>query len=268
MAGPNGSFMRHLNALFNNDRYYDVTVMCDGHTFKAHQAILCSHARYFQKMFGGSFSVLEARMITDPAQEAESKTVELKDDGLDAVTGMMQYFYGIDFETSKDNSFTTGERTHLAIKLYAISDKYGIPNLGTFAQAKFSKHLAQLFESDPSEDLIKVIDAVYATTPVEPCTRNALRYTIIQQMHHLLVFLAGAPVEVFKDLDIDGLPRDLVQYVTSRYPKRLQKYKCPAPHCGYSNWLDWDDTHLFSQGVTCARCCRTHNLKQWAQGRL
>ncbi|KAK5010257.1 hypothetical protein LTR28_010965 [Elasticomyces elasticus] len=150
-------------------------------------------------------------MITDPAQEAESKTVELKDDGLDAVTGMMQYFYGIDFETSKDNSFTTGERTHLAIKLYAISDKYGIPNLGTFAQAKFSKHLAQLFESDPSEDLIKVIDAVYATTPVEPCTRNALRYTIIQQMHHLLVFLAGAPVEVFKDLDIDGLPRDLVQ---------------------------------------------------------
>lgn len=46
-----------LSGLFLSEKYADMTITCNGSTFKAHRAIVCPQSSFFDKAFSASFKV-------------------------------------------------------------------------------------------------------------------------------------------------------------------------------------------------------------------
>ncbi|KAF0315749.1 BTB/POZ domain-containing protein [Colletotrichum asianum] len=70
-----------LSGLFLSERYADMTIICNGSTFKAHRAIVCPQSSFFDKAFSASF------------KEAASGTIDLPDNEPSIFRRLLQFLY-------------------------------------------------------------------------------------------------------------------------------------------------------------------------------
>ncbi|KAF5488081.1 hypothetical protein K4K60_011915 [Colletotrichum sp. SAR11_57] len=70
-----------LSGLFLPEKYADMTITCNGSTFKAHRAIVCPQSSFFDKAFSASF------------KEAASGTIDLPDDEPSIFRRLLQFLY-------------------------------------------------------------------------------------------------------------------------------------------------------------------------------
>ncbi|KAF4868651.1 Speckle-type POZ protein-like A [Colletotrichum siamense] len=70
-----------LSGLFLSEKYADMTITCNGSTFKAHRAIVCPQSSFFDKAFSASF------------KEAASGTIDLPDDEPSIFRRLLQFLY-------------------------------------------------------------------------------------------------------------------------------------------------------------------------------
>jgi hypothetical protein len=85
-----------------NPKYSDCVIVCGGHTFPAHKAVVCSHPKFFAKASGHVFSLccnFFDPLFVDPnnLQEAISDKIELHDHPL-AVQIMLDFFDKYDYK--------------------------------------------------------------------------------------------------------------------------------------------------------------------------
>ncbi|KAI8237252.1 Speckle-type POZ protein-like B [Colletotrichum sp. SAR 10_86] len=70
-----------LSGLFLSEKYADMTIICNGSTFKAHRAIVCPQSSFFDKAFSAPF------------KEAASGTIDLPDDEPSIFRRLLQFLY-------------------------------------------------------------------------------------------------------------------------------------------------------------------------------
>ncbi|KAF2162873.1 hypothetical protein M409DRAFT_26728 [Zasmidium cellare ATCC 36951] len=136
------------NSYFNNPKFSDITIHFSGHEVKAHKVNLASHSGYFRKMF-------ESESL-----DGSAKDIYLYEDDMEAVFGMLAYFYGCLYHGQGSrgepsiSAYTTGvgrisgktHREHLKylLKLHGVADKYGVSALMRVIKDEFEKGAQQL----------------------------------------------------------------------------------------------------------------------------
>ncbi|KAK7432412.1 Kelch-like protein 10 [Neonectria magnoliae] len=70
-----------LSKLLLSEKFSDMTILCRGHEFKAHRAIVCTQSSFFDGAFSTSF------------KEAASKTIELPEDDPEVVKRFLEFLY-------------------------------------------------------------------------------------------------------------------------------------------------------------------------------
>ncbi|KAF4910488.1 Kelch repeat and BTB domain-containing protein 4 [Colletotrichum viniferum] len=75
-----------LSGLFLSEKYADMTITCNGSTFKAHRAIVCPQSSFFDKAFSASF------------KEAASGTIDLPDDEPSIFRRLLQFLYAGNYD--------------------------------------------------------------------------------------------------------------------------------------------------------------------------
>lgn len=50
-------FLRNTSQLFQNPKYSDFTINCDGRAWPVHKAIVCPHSKFFEAVCDGGFRV-------------------------------------------------------------------------------------------------------------------------------------------------------------------------------------------------------------------
>ncbi|KAH0431805.1 hypothetical protein CcaCcLH18_06808 [Colletotrichum camelliae] len=87
-----------LSGLFLSEKYADMTITCNGSTFKAHRAIVCPQSSFFDKAFSASFKVATQTrffgIVADiEEQEAASGTIDLPEDEPSIFRRLLQFLY-------------------------------------------------------------------------------------------------------------------------------------------------------------------------------
>ena len=57
-TGCTTSIFASLSSLYLDSRFSDMTIICQGHEFKAHRAIVCTQSPFFDKALSSPFQVL------------------------------------------------------------------------------------------------------------------------------------------------------------------------------------------------------------------
>ncbi|KAK7415696.1 hypothetical protein QQX98_005731 [Neonectria punicea] len=70
-----------LSKLLLSEKFSDMTILCGGHEFKAHRAIVCTQSSFFDGAFSTSF------------KEAASKTIELPEDDPEVIKRFLEFLY-------------------------------------------------------------------------------------------------------------------------------------------------------------------------------
>ncbi|KAI9742728.1 MAG: hypothetical protein M1835_003025 [Candelina submexicana] len=169
-----------IRILYENEKYSDLTIECQKRKWKAHRAVLCTQSDYFLRACDSKFAVgtyyVQQRFQPpcQPKQESTPGFFQLDNDDQAIVECMLQFMYqgiytGIVEAVAKNN-----EHTMLDVKVYAIAERFGVPELKEYAKGKFGSHATDSWNSDGFSD---VIQAVYDMTPE---TDHGLRDTVIK----------------------------------------------------------------------------------------
>jgi hypothetical protein len=113
-----------LKSMFNDPQYSDLTVKCEGRTWKVHKVVVCPQVRFFTKACDGRF------------KEAKDNTITLNEDHPDAVDAMLKYLYTHKYDQDAGEN---GTLLLLDIHVRVIADKYDIPTLVKLATTNFAK---------------------------------------------------------------------------------------------------------------------------------
>ncbi|KAF6235108.1 hypothetical protein HO173_006735 [Letharia columbiana] len=175
--------------LWTSQKYSDMTIRCGSKEYKVHRSVICPRSTFFAAACNGEF------------MEAKSATITMNDDDLQAVENMLLYLYTLDYPDEEvpnvpadhgamDSSLpphlrtistTTEEDTNVGTTLgliegttlhdprmmnhalvYAVADKYDIPELKELAKCKFQTLARSKW---PHDDLHAVTEIVFSTTP-------------------------------------------------------------------------------------------------------
>ncbi|MCJ1450412.1 hypothetical protein MMC28_000743 [Mycoblastus sanguinarius] len=192
-----------LSAVLESTKYSDLTVHCGPEEFKIHRAIVCPRSNFFDKLCSGGFKVRwsksDARavgyLLMRLSQEAETNEIGLEEDDPPTVRRMLTYLYTLDYDddgepaslkqyilNGSDSLKTTtvpegGAQRHAKlmnnVAVYAIAEKYDIPELKELAKTKFTEILGI---GILTPDIPMVVDAVFTITPD---TDSGLRGVVI-----------------------------------------------------------------------------------------
>ena len=169
------SIIARNNILWESAEYSDLTIRCGSREFKVHRAIVCPGSHYFSTACNGQF------------KEGRTRIIELKEDDPPTVHRILRYFYNLDYDDTGDaasiapymleetsvndaeviEDLTETEKalhTQLLnnIIVYAIANKYDIPQLKLLAREKVEMLLSK---HTMSPDLPLIIDVIFKTTP-------------------------------------------------------------------------------------------------------
>ena len=188
------SMTESLRDLFESSRYSDLAVRCGAKEFRLHRAIVCTRSKFFATACNGQYS------------ESRNGIITLREDDLPTVYRMFVYLYMLDYDDSgldvdaasiepynlnTSREYETAEaglsteqkraRNQLInnVAVYAIGEKYDIPELKHLAASKFDDALKGT-DADLLSVLPALIDAVFETTP---STDTLLRNVMIKHCH-------------------------------------------------------------------------------------
>ncbi|CAI7631447.1 unnamed protein product [Penicillium discolor] len=134
-------FCKAMGGLFMEDRFSDVTIVCQEVTFKAHRAIICTQSCFFDAALKHGF------------KESISGTINLPDDDPETIRRVLcflyQQTYNDQYVESKSNALgkyenRTKESEHIKttaynnFSVYLAADKFGILPLKELALSKLS----------------------------------------------------------------------------------------------------------------------------------
>ncbi|KAL3469489.1 BTB/POZ protein [Aspergillus californicus] len=166
-AKPPASILHGMmrDLLLNGD-YSDMTVTCEGHTFRVHQAVLCSQSPFFKGAMKSGF------------KEGISHAIELPADDVGTVERVVTFIYYEDYEQdghvldleSKTSipsiPPSTGKEQRSAsynnLRVYIAADKFGIEPLKKLASERF-EHCCKKTVDDDS--FLEVIEDVMTMAP-------------------------------------------------------------------------------------------------------
>ncbi|RPA72590.1 POZ domain-containing protein [Ascobolus immersus RN42] len=112
-------------AMLASGDYSDLVLKCDGVEIKVHKMILCSQSEFFHGCMASSW------------KESSSNEIELPEESLDDVKGMLQYLYSGDFP---EQSKVPVDHLMEYVRMFALADKYGIPGLRILVEDKIQEY--------------------------------------------------------------------------------------------------------------------------------
>ncbi|KAL4902206.1 hypothetical protein BDW74DRAFT_181056 [Aspergillus multicolor] len=86
VAKPASILRESMKELLENGRFSDMTITCQGHSFKVHRAIVCSQSRFF------------LAAMEDDFKKSKTQAVELPEDDLVTVARMISFLYTADYK--------------------------------------------------------------------------------------------------------------------------------------------------------------------------
>ncbi|KAI8664495.1 BTB domain-containing protein [Fusarium keratoplasticum] len=190
---------------FNQDTLSDLSVTCDGQTFKVHRLILCAHSKYFSKQLNG------------PWKESSEQVINIQDFDVGVVEAMLHFMYNFDYTNVNGTSSMVFEA-----QIYQIADKYDIDSLKEHATKRFG---AALDIGWPMDDFPLAITVAYTTSPLED---RGLRDLIIETSSQHIDDLLGKGYfcEVLRTTN--DFAADLVPFLRARQAPDVKKYRCPS----------------------------------------
>ncbi|RSL61090.1 hypothetical protein CEP53_005221 [Fusarium sp. AF-6] len=204
-SGPFDSFRSSLKDYFNQDTLSDLSVICDGQTFKVHRLILCAHSKYFFKQLNG------------PWKESSEQVINIQDFEISVVKAMLHFMYNFDYTNVNDISPMVFEA-----QVYQIADKYDIKSLKEHARKKFSAAINTGWRTD---DFPLAITVAYTTSPLED---RGLRDLIVETSSQNIDDLLGKGYfcEVLRNTN--DFAADLVPFLRGRGAHVTKQYRCPS----------------------------------------
>jgi len=148
-------FRKATGEYLNNDAFSDFTIICQGRHFPVHRCIISAHSRWFQRCCAGKF------------REATDRDVTLEDDVVEAVERMRVFFYVWTYDDDM-SSIGADELACVALGdpkpvtsiqinayVYAMADKYEVPDLQALALRKFKTAACDLNGAEDSHLLLQ-----------------------------------------------------------------------------------------------------------------
>ncbi|KAK3684701.1 hypothetical protein LTR37_020031 [Vermiconidia calcicola] len=172
MSSKSGSsILLNLKELLATGLFSDLTLSCEGKQFKVHKNILYTSSPVFRRLLSGGFK--EAK--------EDCGMIELEDDNAEALQTLLHYFYNFVYD---DSFLGHGSSLSLPVKVYAIADKYEVPQLQTMAAGKLKK------VCDPHKDIEDFVSTIYLidqnTNPEDRTLWNIVLPVIKNNIHYLL----------------------------------------------------------------------------------
>ncbi|KAI9781051.1 MAG: hypothetical protein M1839_006326 [Geoglossum umbratile] len=173
-------------SLFQSDKYSDLTITCGSEIFKVHRAVVCPRSKFFAAACDGRFKEGITSEIALPEDDPETvqrmlsflyrsdyddELHTIATDGLHAVApvGDTESIASMDSQPEKQTPFFHGgwrvndAPLFSAIHVYAIADKYDIPDLKRFARSRFQDWALKGIWL--RKDFPAIIRAVFELTP-------------------------------------------------------------------------------------------------------
>ncbi|KAK3711122.1 hypothetical protein LTR37_009909 [Vermiconidia calcicola] len=182
MSNKSGSsILLNLKELLATGLFSDLILSCEGKQFKVHKNILYTSSPVFRRLLSGGFK--EAK--------EDCSIIELKEDNAEALQTLLHYFYNFVYD---DSFLGHGSSMSLPVKVYAIADKYEVPQLQAMAAGKLKK------VCDPRNDIEDFVSTIYLidqnTNPedrtlwniVLPVIKDNIDYLIESEQFQALVF--------------------------------------------------------------------------------
>ncbi|KAI4666975.1 uncharacterized protein J4E79_001656 [Alternaria viburni] len=168
-----------LKGLLESGAYSDLTISCNGDTYKVHKNIVCDKIDFFTRAirFGG--------------KESQNDVVDLPEDDPAVVRRLIQYLYEAEYTPLLPDVDSTGStpftnKTNrpnqplLHAKIYEIADKYEVKGLKDLAREKFKRSCEQFWDNDV---FAVAAHHVFSTTPdSDKGLRDLVSLTISKHM--------------------------------------------------------------------------------------
>ncbi|KAI0182846.1 BTB/POZ protein [Xylaria flabelliformis] len=194
--GPSAkAFCATLKQFFNNEHLADATIRCGSHEFKVHAIVFSAHSEFFYKAFCGQWK-----------ESKEGKTINLEEVEIDVVKAMIHFMYHFEY------NYPDGVSTLLFdAKMYSIADRYIIPSLKDYVQAKVEAafYLSPDPAVFPTNQLLTFSSEVYSSTPESD---RGLRDVVTEVFHKNLNKLESSATFRTTLHEIPGLAVDLIYF--------------------------------------------------------
>ena len=192
-----------MHSFLATGEYSDLTISCNGKTFKVHKMILHGSSPVFKKLLSGKFKVIqksnsmsECLLTFDQEAQDKSGVVSLDDDDAEALKSLIHYLY---HQVYNDAFLQDKNSMSFAVKVYAIADKYELTGLQRLAAQRFGNIC------NPNTNLDDFINSVYLIDESTNPNDQALWKIVIPVIKSDISFLLD--LKEFNDLlaNVNGL---------------------------------------------------------------
>ncbi|OOF96480.1 hypothetical protein ASPCADRAFT_4523 [Aspergillus carbonarius ITEM 5010] len=202
-----------VQSYFSSGEFSDLTICTINQEFKVHRLVVCGQSEYFSRMFKRDWV------------ETTESLVRFEDDDPEAIQAMIQFMYGIDYDSSNSGD---GRPCPLlfAVKMYQVADKYAVPRLQQRAKKSFQTIAKTCWQMD---DFSTAIAEAYRCTTK---TDRSLRDPLVEISREHIDELRNKD-EFQKVLEeTTGFAADLVQSMAQSKATTVslsaKKYRCPS----------------------------------------
>ncbi|KAI7289663.1 hypothetical protein KC343_g4719 [Hortaea werneckii] len=135
---PLAPLVNGLKRAFDSSDHTDLTIICQGRQWKVHKVLLCAQSEWFETSCAGCW------------KEGQEGTITFKDDHPQVIEAMLRWFYEHDYGTSQDTKWPLV----FDIQVYAVADKYLLPNLKHLAATNFEQRAEKNWKSKDFETAV------------------------------------------------------------------------------------------------------------------